>query len=363
MSAPDRIGRSLRNLAGVLALLPLCACTTLGYYAQAVSGQLELMRSARPIAERLEDPALTPALKTRLARVLKIRDFASRELALPDNGSYRAYADLGRPFVVWNVFAAPEFSVKPEQSCFPIAGCVSYRGWFSQQDAERQAAERRARGVDVYVGGVPAYSTLGWFNDPVLNTFINYPEPELARLLFHELAHQQFYLGGDTVFNESFAVAVEDEGVRRWLRREGTPGQLKLYEDFQNRRREFIALVLGYRARLEALYAEDISADAKRARKAAAFAAMRVDYDALKASSGWAGFAGYDRFFAQSPNNAHLASVAAYAELVPGFRALLAEQGGDLAKFYAVVRELARLPKAERDARLGVKPAPRPAGS
>jgi len=197
----------------------------------------------------------------------------------------------------------------------------------------------------------------------VLNTFINYPEPELARLLFHELAHQQFYLGGDTVFNESFAVAVEDEGVRRWLRREGTPGQLKLYEDFQNRRREFIALVLGYRARLEALYAEDISADAKRARKAAAFAAMRVDYDALKASSGWAGFAGYDRFFAQSPNNAHLASVAAYAELVPGFRALLAEQGGDLAKFYAVVRELARLPKAERDARLGVKPAPRPAGS
>ncbi|MDP1910605.1 MAG: aminopeptidase, partial [Hyphomicrobium sp.] len=332
---------------------------TVGYYAQAVSGQLELWRSARPIAERLEDPALTPALKARLARVLVMRDFASRELALPDNQSYRAYADLGRPFVVWNVFAAPEFSVKPEQSCFPIAGCVTYRGWFSQAAAEQYAAQLRARGLDVYVGGVPAYSTLGWFNDPVLNTFVNYPEPELARLLFHELAHQQFYLGGDTVFNESFAGAGENEGVRRWLRREGAPGQLQQYETIQNRRREFIALVLANRARLERLYAEDIAAGEMRSRKAAAFATMRADYEVLKASPSWAGFAGYDRFFAQSPNNAHLASVAAYAELVPGFQALLAEQGGDLAKFYAAVRELARLPKDERNLRLGLKPAPK----
>jgi predicted aminopeptidase len=206
---------------------------------------------------------------------------------------------------------------------------------------------------------VPAYSTLGWFNDPVLNTFVNYPEPELARLLFHELAHQQFYLGGDTVFNESFAVAVENEGVRRWLRREGASGQLQQYEAIQNRRREFIALVLAYRSRLEALYAEDIAAGEMRSRKAVAFAALRADYDALKASPAWGGFAGYDRFFAQNPNNAHLASVAAYAELVPGFQALLAEHGGDLAKFYAAVRELARLPKAERNLRLGLTPAPK----
>jgi predicted aminopeptidase len=338
--------------------LPLSACTTVGYYAQAVSGQMELIHKARPIAEHLDDPAIAPALKARLARILVMRDFASRELALPDNRSYRAYADLGRPFVVWNVFATPEFSVKPEQSCFPIAGCVSYRGWFSQKDAESQAAGLRTRGLDVYVGGVPAYSTLGWFSDPVLNTFVNYPEAEVARLLFHELAHQEFYLGGDTRFNESFAVAVEQEGVRRWLRSEGTPTQAAQYEAFQNRRREFIALVLGYRKRLEALYAGDMAAADMRARKAEAFAAMRADYDALKASPAWAGFAGYDRFFAQNLNNAHLASVAAYTELVPGFQALLAGQGGDLGKFYAVVRELARLPKAERDARLGAKPAP-----
>ncbi len=336
----------------------LGGCATIDYYAQAVSGQVELLRRARSIPEQLADPSLTPALKARLERVLVIRDCASRELGLPENGSYRAYADLGRPFVVWNVFAAPEFSIKPEQSCFPIAGCVTYRGWFSQADAERHAAALRERGFDVYVGGVPAYSTLGWFNDAVLNTFVNYPEPELARLLFHELAHQQFYLGGDTVFNESFAVAVENEGVRRWLRQHGAPGQLQQYEAFQARRREFIALVLGYRARLEALYARGPAAGDMRSGKAAEFVAMRADYERLKASPAWAGFVGYDRFFAQSPNNAHLASVAAYTELVPGFQRLLEEQRGDLPRFYAAVRALSSLPKAERDARLGAPTAP-----
>jgi len=349
---------SLRGAICLASALLLCGCATIDYYAQAVSGQVELLQRARPVAERLDDPAVPSALKSRLARALAMRDFASRELGLPDNGSYRAYADLGRPFVVWNVFAAPEFSVKPEQSCFPIAGCVSYRGWFSQDDAERNAGALRERGLDVYVGGVPAYSTLGWFNDPLLNTFINYPETELARLLFHELAHQQFYLGGDTVFNESFAVAVEHEGVQRWLRREGTPEQLRQYELQQTRRRQFSALVLGYRKRLEALYAQPIAAEEMRRGKAAAFEAMRADYAALKATPDWGGFAGYDRFFVQALNNAHLASVAAYAELVPGFHRLLAEQGGDLPRFYAAVRELSKLPKAERDARLGAPTAP-----
>ena len=349
---------SVRLAVCIGAAWLLGGCATIDYYAQAVSGQVELLRRARPIPEQLEDPSLTPALKARLERVLVIRDFASRELGLPDNGSYRAYADLGRPFVVWNVFAAPEFSIKPEQSCFPIAGCVTYRGWFSQADAERHAAALRERGFDVYVGGVPAYSTLGWFNDAVLNTFVNYPEPELARLLFHELAHQQFYLGGDTVFNESFAVAVENEGVRRWLRQHGAPGQLQQYEGFQVRRREFIALVLGYRSRLESLYSEALGAGEMRVRKTAAFAEMRADYDALKASVAWGGFAGFDRFFAHPLNNAHLASVAAYTELVPAFQALLAGQGGDLPRFYKLVREIAALPKAERDARLGVASRP-----
>ncbi len=348
----------LRTLASLGAAWLLCGCTTIDYYAQAVSGQLALLHRARPIAERLEEPALPQGLKRRLERVLVIRDFASRELGLPDNGSYRAYADLERPFVVWNVFAAPEFSLQPEQSCFPVAGCVTYRGWFAQADAERHAGALRERGFDVYVGGVPAYSTLGWFNDPVLNTFVNYPETELARLLFHELAHQQFYLGGDTRFNESFAVAVEHEGVQRWLRREGTPGQLQQYESFQSRRREFIALVLAYRTRLEALYRQNIAVADMRRRKAETLVAMRADYEALKASPAWGGFAGYDRFFTQNPNNAQLASVAVYSELVPGFQALLQGQGGDLPKFYKVVRDLAGLPKTERDARLGAVGAP-----
>ena len=348
----------LRTLASLGAAWLLCACTTIDYYAQAVSGQLALLHRARPIAERLEEPALPQGLKRRLERVLVIRDFASRELGLPDNGSYRAYADLERPFVVWNVFAAPEFSLQPEQSCFPVAGCVTYRGWFAQADAERHAGALRERGFDVYVGGVPAYSTLGWFNDPVLNTFVNYPETELARLLFHELAHQQFYLGGDTRFNESFAVAVEHEGVQRWLRREGTPGQLQQYESFQSRRREFIALVLAYRTRLEALYRQNIAVADMRRRKAETLVAMRADYEALKASPAWGGFAGYDRFFTQNPNNAQLASVAVYSELVPGFQALLQGQGGDLPNFYKAVRDLAGLPKTERDARLGAVGAP-----
>ena len=348
----------LRTLASLGAAWLLCACTTIDYYAQAVSGQLALLHRARPIAERLEEPGLPQGLKRRLERVLVIRDFASRELGLPDNGSYRAYADLDRPFLVWNVFDAPEFSLQPEQSCFPVAGCVTYRGWFAQADAERHASTLRERGFDVYVGGVPAYSTLGWFNDPVLNTFVNYPETELARLLFHELAHQQFYLGGDTRFNESFAVAVEHEGVQRWLRREGTPGQLQQYESFQSRRREFIALVLAYHTRLEALYRQNIAVADMRRRKAETLVAMRADYEALKASPAWGGFAGYDRFFTQNPNNAQLASVAVYSELVPGFQALLQGQGGDLPKFYKVVRDLAGLPKTERDARLGAVGAP-----
>lgn len=348
---------SLRAVLCVSAAALLCGCAAIDYYAQAVSGQMELLRRARPIAEHLDDPAVPSALKTRLARVLVMRDFASRELGLPDNGSYRAYADLERPFVVWNVVAVPEFSVKPEQSCFPVAGCVTYRGWFAQADAERHAAVLRERGFDVYVGGVPAYSTLGWFNDPVLNTFINFPETEVARLLFHELAHQQFYLGGDTMFNESFAVAVEHEGVQRWLRREGTPEQLRQYELQQARRHQFSALVLGYRTRFEALYTQPITTDQMRRDKVVAFAAMRADYDVLKATPAWGGFAGYDRFFARSLNNAHLASVAAYAELVPGFQRLLAAQGGDLPRFYTAARELSKLPKAERDARLGALPA------
>ena len=340
----------MRRLAGLGAALALSGCATIDYYVQAVGGHLEVMWRAEPIQDRLREPDTPEALKAKLARVLAIREFASRELALPDNGSFRRYADLGRPFVLWNVFAAPEFSVKPIESCFLVAGCVSYRGYYSEEKAGRYAAGLEEQGYDVYVGGVPAYSTLGWFDDPVLSTFIQYPEAELARIVFHELAHQVVYVKSDTAFSESFAVAVEEEGVRRWLEREGAPAQRAAYEDARRRRVAFVAFVLKYRERLTAFYERPGTPQEKREGKRRFFAEMQGEYRALKDS--WGGFAGYDRFFARGPNNALLASVAAYTELVPAFRALLAQKNGDLAAFYAGVREIARLERPERDARL-----------
>jgi predicted aminopeptidase len=339
----------LAVLAGA-AVIAAAGCSTLSYYGQAIGGHLEVMRHAEPISGRIADPATRPELRLKLERVLAIRDFASRELALPDNGSYKSYADIGRPFVVWNVFAAPEFSVDPRQSCFPIAGCVGYRGYYAQASADGFGADLRQQGFDVFVYGVVAYSTLGWFDDPVLSTFVRYPDAELARLVFHELAHQVVYVKGDTTFNESFAVAVEEEGVRRWLAKNATAAERDAYAASRARRDEFVRLVLGYRERAAKLYREPLADDAKRAGKAQLFAELGIDYGELKAKQ-WGGFAGYDRFFA-GVNNAHLASVATYEELVPAFRALLARENGDLPRFYAAVKELARLGKAERDRQL-----------
>jgi len=282
-----------------------------------------------------------------------------RELHLPDNGSYRRYADLQRPYVVWNVFAAEEFSTQPKQWCFPIAGCVGYRGYFAKADAETFAAELRAQALDVYVAGVPAYSTLGWMDDPVLNTFVHYPEAEVARLMFHELAHQVVYLPGDTTFNESFASTVELEGVHRWLEHTGSTQGVVALEAAQRRSREFTELVVRYRDRLAALYASGKPAPEMRAEKARAFAQMREAYGQLKRS--WGGFSGYDGWFAQPLNNAQLASVAVYTELVPAFQALLADCGGDLQRFYAAAGELATLDqttRVERLARLEAQASP-----
>ena len=338
-----------RSLLLLVVLSPLiCGCGTLRYYSQAVSGHLNLMRRAAPIEEVLGRDAVMPVLKDKLQAVLRIRDFASRELALPDNGSYKRYADLGRPFVAWNVFAAPEFSIEPLGYCFPFAGCVGYRGYFSEADAQAESAALRARGYDAHVGGVPAYSTLGWFDDPVLNTFIHYPEAELARLIFHELSHQQLYVKDDTRFNESFATTVEQAGVDRWLAQQGSDLDRAAYERSQSRKGEFIALVLKYRSLLEQYYRQDLPPEEKRLGKAQRFAQMERDYAELKRS--WDGFAGYDRWFAAKPNNATLASVALYTELVPALRALLEKEGGDLQRFYAAMKKLAALSKQERDA-------------
>ncbi len=344
--------RAALLLAGAAAVAAaIGGCTTLSYYGQAVVGHLDVVSRSQSIEARLADPSTPPELRAQLARALEIREFATRELGLPDNGSYRAYADLGRPYVVWNVFAAPEFSVEPRQSCFPIVGCVSYRGYYARADADAFAAGLRAEGYDVFVYGVPAYSTLGWFDDPVLNTFVRYPDAELARLVFHELAHQLVYVKGDTVFNESFAVAVEEEGVRRWLERHGTAASRAAYPEMRARRAGFVGLVLDYRARLEAFYREPLADAEKRAGKARLLARMEADYRALKAER-WGGWGGYDLWFEKGVNNAQLASVATYEELVPAFRALLAREGGDMGRFYAEVRRLAQLDAGARAAAL-----------
>lgn len=340
----------MKPLAAAGALVLLSGCTTIDYYSQAVRGHLDLVRRAVPIEDRIREAETPGALRAKLERVLAIRDFAARELALPDNGSFRSYVDVGRPFVVWNVFAAPEFSVTPVKSCFLFAGCVAYRGFYSEQAAQDYAAGLGRQGYDVFVGGVPAYSTLGWFDDPVLSTFIRYPDAEVARIIFHELAHQVVYVKDDTEFNESFAVTVEEEGVRRWLERNGTPAQLQTYERLRSIRGEFNALMLKYRRRLEDFYARPGTPEEKRAGKQRLFSEMQDEYRTLKAV--WGGFSGYDRLLSRGANNAMLASVATYTALVPAFRALLAREHGDLAAFYAAVGELARLGKPERDAQL-----------
>lgn len=344
----------LRRVAIVGALLVaaggLGGCETVGYYAQAVRGQAEVWYATRPVDAVVADPGAPAQLKERLQYAHRIREFASRELGLPDNGSYRGYADLKRPYVVWNVFAAEPYSVKPRQWCFPVAGCVAYKGYFSREEAEAFAEQLRRSGNDVHIGGVPAYSTLGYLSDPLLNTFMHYPPAELARLIFHELAHQLVYVSGDTIFNESFAVAVEREGVRRWMQRHGSPEALAAFHRSQERREAFQSLVLDYRARLEGLYASGGDTQVLAEGKKRIYAELDEAYQSLKRS--WGGFGGYDRWLGANANNASLASIAVYTQWVPAFESILVQTGGDLPKFYAEVRRLADMSKDDRQAHL-----------
>jgi predicted aminopeptidase len=335
------------GLAVVVSAALLAGCSHLGYYWQAAQGQRELLAKARPIEEVVADPATDPRLKLRLEKAREMRAFASRELGLPDNRSYTAYADLKRPAVVWNVFATPELSLRLKEWCFPVAGCVTYKGYFNEAAARKEAEALRADGWDVHVGLVPAYSTLGWFDDPLLSTFIWYPEAELARLIFHELAHQLLYVKGDTTFNESFASAVEEFGVERWLAQHPDPKLRADYDVFNARKRDFQALLAQYRGRLEAAYASGSDAE-KRARKTQVFADLQADYQRMKAER-WGGFAGYDRWFGQGLTNAHLASVGSYTQWLPAFRALLKREGNDMPRFYAAVQQLARMDKPQRE--------------
>ncbi len=341
--------------AAAVAAALAAGCSTLGYYAQSVQGQWAVLEAARPIPEVVADPATSAVLKQRLERAQKIRSFASNELALPENASYTTYADLGRPYVLWNVFATPELSLQLKQWCYPIVGCAGYRGYFNRADADAAAEELRAQGLDVSVSGVPAYSTLGWFADPLLNTFIGGTEGQVAGLVFHELSHQVVFVGGDTTFNESFATAVEREGVRRWLAAHGDDSTRRGYAEFAQRRSEFLDLLLRYRRLLAANYASSESVDTKRTRKRELLAALKADYLQLKVQ--WGGFAGYDRYFAQDLGNAQLAAVGAYNDLVPAFDVLIAQSGGQMAVFYDEVRRIAALPKGEREQMLKGKAA------
>lgn len=313
----------------------------MSFYGQAIGGHLSIMRSARPVDAWLSDPSTGPELRTRLETARRIREFASRELGLPENGSYSSYADLDRRYVVWNVYAAPVFSVEAKTECFPFTGCVSYRGFFSETDARRHAEKLRLAGNDVHIGGVPAYSTLGWFDDPLLSTFILYPEAQLARLLFHELAHQIVYARGDTTFNESFAVVVEEEGVRRWLQAQGRDTELAAFRAAQGRKRALAVAVEATRQRLAALYASGRPEREMMQEKRQEFARLRAQFGAIVPAE---------------PNNAFLVSISVYTQLVPGFERLLAQSGGKMPVFYAKVRELAATEPSSRDPLLARHP-------
>jgi len=342
----------------VLAAACLGSGCSIGYVAQSVGGHLDLVQRARPVGQWIADPATPPDLRERLLLTQRMRDFAVAELKLPDNKSYRTFADLQRNAAVWNVVAAPELSLTLKTWCFPVMGCVGYRGYFDRADADALAAQLKAQGWEVSVYGVPAYSTLGWTNwlggDPLLNTFVRWPEGELARLLFHELAHQVVYVEDDTTFNESFASAVERIGARRWLVSQAGEAARAEYAALDGRRSDFRGLVRRYRERLDAVYRGGGTAEAQRAKKAAVMAELRADHARLKAER-WAGFAGYDPWFERA-NNASFGVQAAYDELVPGFERLFAQVGGDFERFYAEVRRIAALPKGERRATLGAEP-------
>lgn len=329
----------------VLSCLSAAGCGA-GYLLQAAQGQMQLLQKRRPIQQVLASPDTDSVTRQRLTEVLGARDFASRELGLPDNKSYRSYADLGRPYVVWNVVAAPEFSVTPRSWCFPFVGCLAYRGYFKEQAAQKYAAQLAAQGEDVLVGGVTAYSTLGHFSDPVLNTMLGYGDLQLAGTLFHELAHQLIYVKDDSVFNESFAMTVEREGLKRWLAAQGREAELAGYLRRREQQRSVVEKLAAGRQQLTQLYGEKIPADEMRQRKRALLDELGQSVLELERAGGFV--SGYSSWAKSGFNNAHLAAVGTYFDCIPGFEQLLQEQQGSLPDFYAAVRRLGQRSAAER---------------
>ena len=345
----------LRGLP-MLAILLLSGCSSLSYYTQLASGQLALLRAREPVAEVIADPQRDPKLRDHLLKSQQARAFASEHLHLPDNKSYRLYADIHRRYVVWNVFATDEFSLEPVTHCFPIAGCVAYRGYYDQGAARGEAALQKLDGKDVYVSGVEAYSPLGWFNDPIISSMMNWGDERLATLIFHELAHQRFYVKDDSEFNESYATFVEEEGTRQWRAARGLPPEAESSE--AQRRDQLTQLALETRDRLKALYAEPLSPDVMRQRKAEEFERLRSAYRQLR-DSRWGGDKRFDSWVYAPMNNARLLPIGLYDQWVPSFEALFRQVKGDWLAFFVAVEKMGGLPKDERKAALErlMKPA------
>ena len=306
---------SCRALLFVCIVLSLPGC----YYMQAARGQLDVMNKRKPIDEIIEAPGTPDDFAARLKLVSEARQFAVDDLYLPDNDSYRSYADLGRDYVVWNVFAAPEFSLEPKTWCFPIAGCVAYRGYFSEEAARKKADQLSDDGLDVAVGGVPAYSTLGKFDDPILNTMMHWEDADLIATIFHELAHQLLYVKGDSAFNESFASAVEQIGMERWLESRGQGDEFEAYIERRGAREQLMERIERAREDLENLYGSSLAPHEMRRGKEARFVALASELPVN---------------FTGELNNARLASMSLYDSRVPEFRALYEECNRDLTCFY-----------------------------
>lgn len=342
--------RLIQAMALILLSVLLVSCEAVSFYSQAARGQLAIVFSRQDIRRLLGDEDLPDETRGKFQQVLAIRDFAQQELQLPVGDHFSSYVDLDREHVVWNVYAAPEFSLDPVSWCYPIAGCVSYRGYFSEAGARRYAQRLIEQGFDVYTGGVDAYSTLGWFEDSLLSTVLNRQSFQLAGLIFHELAHQVVYVPGETAFNESFATAVEREGIRRWLLASDQEEQLHMALLSTTRQQQFIALIGRYQEQFAGLYDESIDREQMRNRKEELQQSMRRDYEQLKIQ--WQDYGGYDSWFDQSLNNAQLSTVSTYNDYVPFFNSLLQEVGGDFRRFYESVRGLAELSPEERQQRL-----------
>lgn len=338
-------------------LLVICAfsvtssgCTTIGYYSQAVGGHLKLMRARQPVQQVLKDEDTSPELRRKLQTLMDARVFAVEELGLPNNDSYSTFVETGKRAVTWNIVATDEFSLRPKTWCFPIAGCVSYRGYFDRADADSYAATLVEENLDVTIGGASAYSTLGWFDDPILDTMLRGSDYRFVGTLFHELAHQVLYVKDDSNFNEAFATFVEQVGTRQWLEHRGQADRIAEYDASLFRATGFVELLASTREQLLTLYSQDLDVDNLRQQKADVFQQMRNEYESLKSS--WVGYAGYDGWFRRDINNANLVAVSTYRQFVPAFQAMYIEAGEDLSAFYDVARVTAELPASERRERL-----------